>query len=52
MLTWHRGLFYVRIDLTDAGHPHVAEVAGTVFRYLDILRGEGGINQQVRPVYV
>lgn len=42
-----RGFFCVRVELTDAGHEHVPEVADVIFKYLAVLRAAGGVNPEV-----
>ena len=38
----------MRIELTESGHEAVQEVSRIVFKYLDLLKAPGGINEQVR----
>lgn len=38
-------MFYVRMELTNAGHERAHEVAAVIFRYLDLLRLRGGVNE-------
>ncbi|GAB4818102.1 hypothetical protein N2152v2_005148 [Parachlorella kessleri] len=42
-----RSFFMVRIDLTEEGQKHAHEAVAAVFRYLDLLRAEDGINEKV-----
>lgn len=39
--------FMVRIELTDEGHRRLPDVIAVIFRYLGILRGEGGVSERV-----
>lgn len=42
-----RSFFGVRVDLTEEGNARVGEVAEVVFKYLDLVRAPGGVNEQV-----
>ena len=42
-----RSFFMVRVDLTEEGHKRVEEVVAVIFRYLELLKAPGGINEQV-----
>lgn len=42
-----RAFFGVRVDLTEEGNARVGEVAEVVFKYLDLVRTPGGVNEQV-----
>ncbi|KAL4858339.1 Insulin-degrading enzyme-like 1 [Chlorella vulgaris] len=42
-----RTFFMCRIDLTDEGQAHVGEAVGVIFRYLDLLRQPGGVNERL-----
>jgi hypothetical protein len=43
-----RSFFNVRVELTEEGNGRVPEVVEVLFKYLDLVRGPGGINAQVR----
>jgi secreted Zn-dependent insulinase-like peptidase len=42
-----RSFFAVKVDLTEEGNSRVPEVAEVVFKYLELMRAPGGINEQV-----
>lgn len=42
-----RSFFMVRIDLTEEGQRHAKEAVAAVFRYIQLLRGEGGISEKI-----
>jgi hypothetical protein len=43
-----RSFFSVRVELTQEGNARVGEVAEVVFKYLELLRAPGGVNEQVK----
>lgn len=47
-----RSFFNVRVELTEEGNRRVPEVVEVLFKYLELVRAPGGINQQVRLVLV
>eukprot|EP01025_Chloroclados_australasicus_P024009 TRINITY_DN2417_c0_g1_i2.p1 TRINITY_DN2417_c0_g1~~TRINITY_DN2417_c0_g1_i2.p1 ORF type:complete len:971 (-),score=111.33 TRINITY_DN2417_c0_g1_i2:295-2910(-) len=40
-------LFMVKIELTETGQKNVDKILGIVFAYLDLLRGQDGIQEQI-----
>lgn len=42
-----RGFFGVRVELTEEGNTRVPEVVEVLFKYIDLLKAPGGINEQV-----
>lgn len=44
-----RSFFNVRVELTEEGNSRVPEVIEVLFKYLDLVRAPGGINEQVKP---
>lgn len=42
-----RSFFMCRVDLTDEGNRHVSEVLAIIFRYLNLLRGENGVDESI-----
>lgn len=47
-----RGFFGVRVELTEEGNQKVGEVAEVVFKYLELLRQPGAINEQVGVTFM
>ncbi|KAF8043973.1 hypothetical protein BT93_A2068 [Corymbia citriodora subsp. variegata] len=38
---WEFAFFMVKIDLTDAGHEHVQDIVGLLFKYISLLKQSG-----------
>ncbi|GMH33522.1 hypothetical protein BSKO_01356 [Bryopsis sp. KO-2023] len=41
----NRSIFTLQVELTEKGHANVAEVLNIVFNYIDLIKAEGGINE-------